>query len=401
MAKRTIDEVERVTSPEGKIVQVEKQQRQLSPLVPVENTILSPTAGSTPRGTALNSDCLEVAKLDLSTMEVDNGESIDFAKLLPEGSPPWASALGEILLTAQNKQTHTLKECIQGILKENSSLNEQVNLNKEGVSGLKAKYEKLERENVEIKKKLVDLEARSRRDNLKIYNVPESEGENLRIWFGKFLSDKLGFLVPTMMDVDRIHHIGKPGGKGTRPTIIKFTKYSDREAVWNRRKELKDSGISMSEHFPEEIDRKRRTLFPIMKAARRDGQRAFLAVDKLIINQQTYTVDTLSQLPEEYKLDRITLVRDGSFIFFFGRECPLSNFYISEFTLDGHTFNSTEQFIQFSKAKMFSDTKTAEDILREPEPSKQKALWRKVVDFDKKMWEDSVEAVISRGIANW
>ena len=48
---------------------------------------------------------------------------------------------------------------------------------------------------------------------------------------------------------------------------------------------------------------------------------------------------------------------------------------------------------------MFNDTKTAEDILREPEPSKQKALGRKVVDFDKKMWEDSVEAVISRGIA--
>ena len=232
MAKRTIDEVEPVTSPEGKIIQVEKQQRQLSPLGLVENTVLSPTVGSTPRGTVskVNSECLEVPKLELSTMEVDSAESIDFARLLPEGSPPWASALGEILLAAQNKQTQTLKDCIKGIQSDNTKLRDEVRENKEGVSDLKAKYEKLERENVAIKKKLVDLEARSRRENLKIYNVPEVDGENLVIWFGKFLSEKLGFLVPTMIDIDRIHRIGKPG-QGTRPIIIKFNKYSDREAV--------------------------------------------------------------------------------------------------------------------------------------------------------------------------
>ena len=304
------------------------------------------------------------------------------------------------MLEAQQKQTYILKECIQNIMKENTEVNVEVKQHGEDISILKAKCEVLERQNTEFKRKLVDLESRSRRDNLKIYNIAEKEKENvhdLRLWFDTFLVEKLSIMDPNI-EVDRIHCIGKPG-KGTRPIIVKFNKYAAREAVWNRRKELKDTGISMSEDFPEEIERKRRTLFPVMKAARNDGQRASLAFDKLYINEQSYTVDTLHQLPDQYKPENIAMKREGGYIFFFGKECPLSNFYLADFLLDGHKFNSTEQFIQYSKAKMFSDSKTAEEILREPEPSKQKALGRKVTNFDKKKWEESIETVVTRGIA--
>ena len=93
------------------------------------------------------------------------------------------------------------------------------------------------------------------------------------------------------------------------------------------------------------------------------------------------------------------MVKEENFTFFFGQYCPLSNFYPAKFTLDGNTFNCTEQFIQFSKAQLFGDQKTAADILLETDPVKQKSLGRKVINFDLKKWQDAIPNLITRGIA--
>ncbi|KAL8823069.1 MAG: hypothetical protein Q9191_006206, partial [Dirinaria sp. TL-2023a] len=46
------------------------------------------------------------------------------------------------------------------------------------------------------------------------------------------------------------------------------------------------------------------------------------------------------------------------------------------------TFNTTEQYMMYRKAVLFSDFKIAGQIMREPEPNKQRALGRKVKGFD-------------------
>ena len=52
--------------------------------------------------------------------------------------------------------------------------------------------------------------------------------------------------------------------------------------------ELKDKEAGISQQFPKEIMEKRRKLVPIMKAARDNGQEAYIVVDKLYIDKRLY-----------------------------------------------------------------------------------------------------------------
>lgn len=58
----------------------------------------------------------------------------------------------------------------------------------------------------------------------------------------------------------------------------------------------------------------------------------------------------------------------------------------SPFIIDGVTFNCCEQWMMFSKASVFKDKETAMQILREKSPRIQKALGRRVANFDADHW---------------
>lgn len=74
------------------------------------------------------------------------------------------------------------------------------------------------------------------------------------------------------------------------------------------------------------------------------------------------------------------------FVFFFGKEDVFSNWYQSRFTYRDIEFNCVEQFMMFSKAKLFGDHLVAERVLATSNPKLQKSLGRTVVPFDQETW---------------
>lgn len=76
----------------------------------------------------------------------------------------------------------------------------------------------------------------------------------------------------------------------------------------------------------------------------------------------------------------------------------LSNWYPAEFTIDGVKYNCGEQYIMYQKAKLFNDSETALIILKETEPSCQKALGRSIKNFDAKIWDLSKYDIVKRGL---
>ena len=62
----------------------------------------------------------------------------------------------------------------------------------------------------------------------------------------------------------------------------------------------------------------------------------------------------------------------------------LSNFYPCEFEFNSKTFNFSEQCFMWQKAMLFNDFEIAEQILKETDVRKIKALGRKVKDFDER-----------------
>ena len=71
--------------------------------------------------------------------------------------------------------------------------------------------------------------------------------------------------------------------------IAKFTNYKDHELVRKNASKLKDKPqFSISQQYPTEISSRRQKLYPKMKEFQRQGKRATLVYDKLIVDGRPY-----------------------------------------------------------------------------------------------------------------
>lgn len=76
----------------------------------------------------------------------------------------------------------------------------------------------------------------------------------------------------------------------------------------------------------------------------------------------------------------------------------LSNWYLSEFTVDDITFSSMEQYMMYEKAILFHDQETAKKILQTDNVAEIKALGRTVQNFDDTVWGQSREEIVYKGV---
>lgn len=75
-----------------------------------------------------------------------------------------------------------------------------------------------------------------------------------------------------------------------------------------------------------------------------------------------------------------------------------SNWYLSEFVVEGQVFNSGEQWMMHAKARLFGDHEMAARILAEPHPRRQKLLGRQVRGFDAARWSACCEDLVFVGL---
>lgn len=155
----------------------------------------------------------------------------------------------------------------------------------------------LKEEVMNLKRRNIKLEAYTRRENIKVFGIEDERGES---------NTRTEELVRTMMrekmnipkeDVERfqferVHRIStrqdRVRSSKPRPIIAKFSFYKDKEFMWSFVKNLKGSGIGIANDFPKEIDEIQQKLYPVLKEAKKTGQKASFKVDKLVISGQIY-----------------------------------------------------------------------------------------------------------------
>lgn len=76
----------------------------------------------------------------------------------------------------------------------------------------------------------------------------------------------------------------------------------------------------------------------------------------------------------------------------------LSNWYLSQFSVDEITFSSMEQYMMYKKAVCFQDYDTADRILEMEDVSQIKKLGRKVSNYDENSWNGVRQIVVYRGL---
>lgn len=83
-----------------------------------------------------------------------------------------------------------------------------------------------------------------------------------------------------------------------RLIVAKFTFFKDRERVRKSAKVLKGTNFSIQEQFPEEIEKRRKPLYPLLKAARKDDKRASLVKDRLFVEGKEVFAPTAKAKPD-------------------------------------------------------------------------------------------------------
>ncbi len=275
---------------------------------------------------------------------------------------------------------------VDGLIKQNEELTQKV-------SNLQDIVIKSVREKNELKQKVTELEDRQRRDNLVIEGLEDTEKESAKMCENKarsFMKNDLKMNNADKVVIGRVHRMGRYSADKPRATIIKFDRYKEREAVWQRRSKV-PNGKRLKENFSRQTERDRSKLFPIMKAARNHGYFSKLEGNRLIVSKSdenvhlSVTVDTLSDLPADLQPDKLFTPSKDGVTLFYSRYSPHSNFHKCQFVEGGKEFTSVEQYLVYHNALSAGNTSVANKVLNLEDPAQIKSLGKDlVVDYDTK-----------------
>lgn len=94
--------------------------------------------------------------------------------------------------------------------------------------------QKLESQNKGLEDKLLDLEARSRLNNLRLVNLPEgAEGKDTAAFLEKWIPEALGTTLQSAVVLERAHRIGqmRDARAPLRTLIMRFHNYKDKMEI--------------------------------------------------------------------------------------------------------------------------------------------------------------------------
>ena len=111
--------------------------------------------------------------------------------------------------------------------------------------------------------------------------------EDTREVLWKFLEEKLHIEDARQIEFQRVHRNGRKISNKPRPILARFLRFTDREKVRKKAKELKGTNFVIYEDLPKELIDRRRVMLPKLKVAKKQGSRAYFSVsepDKLYVN---------------------------------------------------------------------------------------------------------------------
>ena len=166
-----------------------------------------------------------------------------------------SSMLDEKLDTFEVKMKKTIKDEIQNQLsdvtskvddlqKENEMLSTELTALKQDYDVIMGGMRSLSKEVKEIRLKCIANEQYSRKKNIRVFGLPEEQGENCRAKL-KNLFEELDVSVDAYKDVSNVHRIGSKNSP--KPMIVAFASHDTKITVLKSRKALKGKTTSISD----------------------------------------------------------------------------------------------------------------------------------------------------------
>lgn len=198
-----------------------------------------------------------------------------------------------ILERIEKRQVESLErlQSLEDAVKENTKTTKTVTDSLEALWGrvedmagqvntLQAEAAALGKTNTELRDKYNDMDAYSRRWNLRVAGIPEKTGEDIK----KIIIDLFGQISPDIanqlaLTVDIVHRVGPRSGqeRSSRRVIVRFLSRSHRDKIWRDARTaefLKERRIKIMEDLTQEAKESRNQLWPQVEKARKEGKRA-------------------------------------------------------------------------------------------------------------------------------
>ena len=202
----------------------------------------------------------------------------------------------------------------EALKQQNASLSQQVTELTTTVINLETRMNETEKRNEQ-------LEAQSRRENLKFYGLTDDKAETWEQSEEKirsYLSTEL-HIEERSIKIERAHRL--PSKSSPRPVIVKFSHFKDKQLVLKayreKRKEQREAAqpddieaqtgknaqqpVWVSEDFPLRVTKARTNLYPFMKSAHEKEKEAYLRYDRLVVEGQAYMFDNERGRPVSVK----------------------------------------------------------------------------------------------------
>ena len=199
----------------------------------------------------------------------------------------------------------TYSDMCDNIVSSNSESESKIDYLMDKLISIELSQNELQSKQTSTDEKVIDLQWRGMRENLLFTGIDEpvlqrGEYENAEQTLRTFLRDEMGIFED--IPLDRVHRIGRfrPSQQYPRTIIAKFERYRDKELV--RRKApstLVNKPFGVNEHYPMEMENKRKLLYPEAKKARRNkDNKVRLIKDKLFVNWVEVTIEPTQQSDE-------------------------------------------------------------------------------------------------------
>ena len=239
-------------------------------------------------GEQLNSIIARLSKLDSIESSVRNIET-NLANLKAR-----TGKLEEFEATAKNDIAELKKSCSfngDKCKEHRDALKKQMEEQNKRITSLIESERKLTDQINDITSKNLYLEAYSRRENIKFFNIPEAREEDTEEVLRNFMERDLGYRNARSVEIQRVHRLTTRQNRDTapRPIIARLLRYKDVQEIFSLGRRLEESNIQMFRDLPLEIIKRRKDQMAVFKEARRQGMRAFFSKsqpDKLFINDK-------------------------------------------------------------------------------------------------------------------
>ena len=194
------------------------------------------------------------------------------------------------------KEIANLKESLKFTQEETegkfNKLNEKITSMERNLFSLKKDIEVIQTTKpsraIEIENKLVDLEDRSRRKNLRINGIKEGKNETWEECEERvncFLEEKLDMDTSEIW-IERAHRVGEKKRGQERQIVVQFNSYKNKLDILRNCKKLKGTNFSIFEDFSKETASIRKEKWKEVLKNRKDGKISYLQYKTVICKER-------------------------------------------------------------------------------------------------------------------